>query len=438
MCEQWTKDDFLKFREDQSLALEPRTVLKTLSPCFSQMDSLGLKTCFSNMLQMSLVETLPSYTHKFRFVTPDAKFVEKQASPLIIPPEILEAMPLDDVPWNLEKLIEQGKIDSIEPARLRPFAKAVANKGWKFINYTSQSFGNPSQDPIRSFRRLLVYIPGDSGKMDSFLQFTLPRGSERQYLVDAIGIQRPEDAVAEAGAGARPRIAFNQFWRIYPKNNSDKFRIVQKSLFDFDQFDEVAGPSFGHTYSLDTCTTCHSNGLRKVYPAELNPLSQVEERYALNSETTPIYMNRLKNMNLVIQKYGRTDMKRSDIVDFKDFGPPMGLGGGDFLNTCFTEEGIAEDRRAALVSASQCSTCHNHNSNSLANPITKNFTRGDGGGLKLKILVDKSMPPGKFNAETASYSPLDLAESERNAIYNCLVKHQDQSIKDWLKQGSCL
>lgn len=436
-CDTWSAQQFSSWRSEAIANTDYEDVMDITSSCAPRIEELNLNMCLDNLRNFSRMQTLGS-GHKLKFLKPDAEFLEQNAAPIQMPQELMIALPLREIPEDFDQKIAEDKIDDIKPANLKPFAQKIKSSGWKYLTYASQSFGNPSQDSIRSFRRLLVFVPGLSGEMDLFIQLTMPKGNEKQYLVDAIGVQKPSDAVAERGMGARPRIAFKQFWRVYPSNSSGAIKAVPRHLFDMSNLEEVAPGSTGHNYNLDTCLTCHSTGLRKIYPAELNASSPVSERFILNDLTRPGFLNRLKEMNNKIAEYGKADFKVSEIADLGHFGP--GMGGmsqktKDFLKGCFENSGIAPMERVdVLVKASNCAACHG----TIASPITRNFERSKSGGLALKLLVDKSMPPGKLNAETGNFDPrADLSDSERNALYNCLIKEQDQSVQNWFTEKSC-
>ncbi len=439
-CAQWNRNDFIQFREDQAVTQDYNYIETVAQQCEKSLEDFSLKQCFNNIIGFSKMKNLPG-THKMQFLMDDMKYLEEISGEMQVPQELLVAQPIQEIPADFDQLIAENKIHFIQPVRLRPFAEKIKNAGWKYLAYTSQSFGNPSLEDIRSFRRLLVYIPKPAGEKDLFIQLTMPRYNEKQFLIDMISVQKPADALAERGVGARPKISFKQFWRIYPKGTSGPVKAIARQLIDEDTLEEVAIGSFEHNYSLDTCLTCHSTGLRKIYPAELNPESNIDHKYYFDEFTKPSFVNRVKEMNLKIAEYGKVDFKSSRIADLNDLGPTIGEVSQDsreFFKSCYEQQGASQKKIEVLVKASNCMACHNGSENAMGNVITQDFNRTQGGGLGLKLLVDKSMPPGKFNAETASFEArLDLTNEDRKMLFNCLTKQQDASLKSWFTKQTC-
>jgi len=118
------------------------------------------------------------------------------------------------------------------------YREIAAEKGWTVFKYASRTVPNP---PYGSKERVLFYVPGeDGGKVDKWIQFTLPEDpNNNERLIDYISIDKKEPP-------EKNRIFFTQFWR------DENSRNPQNRLH--------IGARF------DTCYSCHPNGMRELSP----------------------------------------------------------------------------------------------------------------------------------------------------------------------------
>lgn len=441
-CSQWTRADFLNFKTQQVQSQGWSQIRSVSENCANEIQSLGLQACFENVSKYAVTKTL-SPGHRMQFFTPDAQYYFDRASRIQLPPEIATGLPFSNIPENFDTLIAENRISEIQPSTLRPLAQRIQAGDWMYILYTSQSFGNPSQaGSPRSFRRLLIYAPGETrGSLDLFIQLTYPRAGERQYLIDAIGMQKIEDAIDERGPNALPEMTFTQFWRVYDTPGVGVVRAAPRIWFDNATLSEVLPGNTGHSYAMDTCQTCHSSGLRRLNPAELNPQSTVTDRFILTGPRMDSFKSKVLAFNTKMTEYGRVDFLASRISDPSAYGTMIGEShqeARDYFNQCFQQAGYSDPRKLRqLVSAANCTSCHDTGANAQMAGISPNYNQGTGGGIQLKMLIEKSMPPGPMDPETLRFGPRsDLTDQDRNALYSCLVSQQTDSTAKWLESAA--
>jgi hypothetical protein len=441
-CSQWTRAEFLDFKTQQVQAQGWSQIRSVSETCATEIQSLGLAACYENVAKYSVTKSLTS-GHRLQFFTPDTQYYFDKASRIQLPPELVDGLPFSSIPENFDDLIAADRIEEIQPASLRPLARRLRSGEWMYILYTSQSFGNPTQGAGgRSFRRFLVYAPGETrGTLDLFIQITYPRADERQYLIDAIGMQKIEDAIAERGPDALPEMVFTQFWRIYGSQGNTVVRAAPRMWFDNTTLSEVLPGNVGHNYSMDTCQTCHSSGLRRLNPAELNPTSTVADRFILTGPRLTSFKSKVQQFNSKMLDYGRVDFVASRISDPTAYGTMMGEStqlARDYFNQCFQQAGYTDPRKIQqLVRSANCTACHDTHPAAQMAGLSANYNQGTGGGIQLKMLVEKSMPPGPLDPETLRFEPrTDLTDADRTALFNCLVGQQRESTARWIASES--
>jgi|GEM_PF-3969545 len=166
------------------------------------------------------------------------------------------------------------------PANWRELA---ASKGWQAVSYRSRTVGNPG--PGRSYMRVLFKIPGNP--YERWIQFTigeLDNPSLPEQLIDAIAVNTQTK-----------ELSFNQFWR----NTSGT-----------DPQPRASG-AHGSGGNMDSCITCHPNGMREITPAP----------GSYTAKDAPV----IEAMNASMQAYKRLNWQGLDV---DAYGPALGQTDG--------------------------------------------------------------------------------------------------------------
>lgn len=161
--------------------------------------------------------------------------------------------------------------------------EVAAQKGWQAVSYRSRTVGNPG--PSKSYMRVLFKIPGKP--YERWIQFTIGELNDPtrpEQLVDAIAVNTETK-----------QISFNQFWR----NTSGTDPQPRSS------------GAHGSGGNMDSCVTCHPNGMREISPAP----------GSYNAKDAPV----IEAMNASMQAYKRLNWQG---LDMDAYGPALGQTDG--------------------------------------------------------------------------------------------------------------
>jgi hypothetical protein len=127
-----------------------------------------------------------------------------------------------------------------------------------FFSYKSRHLGTPDNDA--SHRRLLIVVPGNSGKgaPDKWVQFGIPDPGAR------IRVRNVSVVSAVAGSNGTFDAYFKDFYRTYSRDGS----ISIKGRWELGEGD-------------DNCAQCHKSGVLPIFPVQ-GSVSEAEQRALLS------------------------------------------------------------------------------------------------------------------------------------------------------------
>jgi len=232
------------------------------SECELNIRLTGMEACFgpaSRMAAMNQRRTTSGTPATMFMETSDTEYQNQL-------PEVLRTLPAplrNGLPANWRQVAQQN--------------------GWQAVTYRSRTVGNPG--PTRSYMRVLFKIPGNP--YERWIQFTigeLDNPNQPEQLVDAIAVNTQTR-----------QISFNQFWR--NQNGQDPRPRIEGA--------------HGSGGNLDSCISCHPNGMRELSPA---PGS-----YPAQDQAT------IESFNRSMEGYGRLAWQGLDV---DAYGPPLGQAEG--------------------------------------------------------------------------------------------------------------
>ncbi len=193
-----------------------------------------------------------------------------------------------------------------------------------FFSYESRHLGTP--DNNKSFRRLLIVVPGDPAKNvpEKWVQFGLtdPGARVRTRNVSVVAVVRDADQTTNT--------YFKDYFRTYRRNGA----ITIKGRWELGEGD-------------DNCVTCHKSGVLPIFPVE-GSVSSDELRF-------------VEEVNDRFLTYGPPRFDR--YLDASKFGP--GLGSVRPLDPLVASARQAHAsfpaKEIASATSSACVSCHHPN-----------------------------------------------------------------------------
>jgi len=186
-----------------------------------------------------------------------------------------------------------------------------------FFSYKSRHLGTPDND--KSYRRLLIVVPGsaDKGLPDKWIQFGVPDPGTKARVRNVSVVSTKVNADGTFNA------YFKDFYRTYCRNGSIKIN----GRWELGEGD-------------DNCVQCHKSGVLPIFPA----LGSVE----------PEEQQAVVAVNELFRTYGSPRFGK--YLDERKLGP--GLSAASFANRK-QRFGAGFDGTVA-GSAMTCSACHQH------------------------------------------------------------------------------
>lgn len=217
-------------------------------------------------------------------------------------------------------IIERKVKEAVERVR-ELFKNRQGQNRVRVVAYESEHI--PAADNKRSFKRLLVVIPGKP--RDQWVQFAISEPGGITEQVSMISVE-PEKEGSQI------------FFEDHVRNSDQKDLLWSKRP------------------NIERCLKCHGGGVRAVYPGSFLEVN--------DKKMSAEFKNDLEEVNSMVANYPAANWSKS--WDESGFGPPVGptvKRESDFLNFCTQygrKEKLTVEQKNKVGAAMNCTTCHDN------------------------------------------------------------------------------
>jgi hypothetical protein len=262
---------------------------------------------FTDYVETAALDRHPD--HELGFIVSDEQYFEETRQFVQIPDFLLDQAFLQSV----------SRYETLERAKtfLRNLnARREASDQLIFFSYESQHLGTPDND--KSFRRLLVVVPGNyaKGVPEKWVQFGVPDPRAR------VRVRNVSVVAAAPGADGTFNAYFKDFFRTYERDG----RIKIDGRWELGEGD-------------DNCAQCHKSGILPIFPVQ-NSVSAAEQQALLA-------------VNKRFRSYGVP--RFGGYLDQKKLGPGLSSASLESRKQRFGPGFEGSPAAGAMV----CSSCHN-------------------------------------------------------------------------------
>jgi hypothetical protein len=354
------------------------------------------------------------------------------------------------VPNDLLARIKNEKI-SVPGSRVK---KTRWELGWRFIRFKTGStggfdFGNSDTESL-----LLLYVPGQ--KFDRYIQIGAPRDAEQARLDPVSGVPLPKEDAYVNEKRDDTRLLPKSATMVTMVKNIDGKGSARPIFSNFNRTLSTSTFKGGPTNDVDSCISCHSNGVRTIgplgyhFPSNGKMLPESDRKII---EEINHAMGRYGPMrdwgSIVDPKTGRKRINYSPEITGPPIGQEMvqGLTRNDaFLDKCSTSANNRSNdpfhngevrrfdrdpsappvRLDVLREAMNCADCHG----GYRPPLNRAHSESN---YVFKILVEKSMPPGYVDENGKD----ELTLNERLALISCLFAEEEKNYAIFVGGPTC-
>lgn len=361
----------------------------------------------------------------------------------------------------------------------------AAEREWPAVRYKSRHAGGfDSGTPSL----LMVYVPGDKVtppvNYDRWLNFALPadQGVDALKPLPQAPVPTAQDYAAEGNGGQSLPRTFTMVTLIR-KDGPAPAQVFFQKFYRSGTGNPVFRPEA--TSSVDSCYSCHPNGLRAISPLgyhvrqdeEQLPIADWLKVKVINDAMDEMAGNKVVSWrDVAVDAAGNKKPLLVPAGQGPSVGPVAPLNGytrsqqfitggtlpdGTVTSGCYNRRtsvdvtdifgrapGANNIYRLALQpsirwdkvrDSMKCAKCHNDKGRGALNDQT------DWSQIDFKILVDQSMPLGSHSNpldqdDVAAPVVDELTADERIALANCLQAEfeiESEQLQAWLTQGAC-